>query len=263
MVANNIVHVLVAPPDTLDTNLVKEAAGILNKDPYETRLLLSGKIPKLIAYYPSIQEAESIAKRLKDLGLVAVICSDKKLRESSSTRFVAHALKFGDSEVTFWDKGGQVIIIKPEDAFLILKGKLQTSTGKEVTKTSLKFSLPATLLTGGFPVWRKVKEITKDTAIEAEHFARLYDRNSLEPRVEIFENYFDFSSLGSKIAPSSFDNLNRIIAEMREIFPQAVFDDKLIQPSGTGMSTTSQAKDLELNCRLIYMYYQAVRNSGQ
>ena len=96
MATNNIARILVAPPDKLETNLVKEAALILNKDPYEARLLLSGKIPKLIAYYSNSQEAELIANRLKALGLVAVVCSDKELRESPSTRFTARAIKFGD-----------------------------------------------------------------------------------------------------------------------------------------------------------------------
>ena len=260
MATNNIARILVAPPDNLETNLVKEAATILNKDPYEARLLLSGKIPKLIAYYPNSHEAELIANRLKALGLIAVVCSDKELRESPSTRFIARTMKFGDREITFWDKGSQMMKMEPEDVFLILKGRLQSMTGKEVTKTSLKFSLPATLLTGGFPVWRKVKETTKETVIETGYFIKLYDRMSSEPRVEIFENYFDFSSLGSKIEPSSLTNLNRIITEMREIFPQALFDDKLVQPYGTGLSTTAQDKDLELNCKLIYLYYQAVRN---
>ena len=261
MVANDIVHILVAPPDTLETNLVKEAAGILKKDPYETRLLLSGKIPKLIAHYPSTQEAELIAKRLKALGLVAVVCNDGELRKSPPTMFSAHALRLEDGEVTFWDKGGRMIKMESKDVFLILKGKLQASTGKEVTKTSSKFNLPATLLTG-VPIWRKVQETTKETAVDAGYFVRLYDRMSLEPRVEIFENYFDFSSLGSKIAPSSLINLNRIITEIRDIFPQAVFDDKLVQPSGISISSASQEKDVELNCKLIYLYYQAVNNLG-
>ena len=262
MAANNVVRILVAPPDNLETNLIKETAGILNRDPYETRLLLSGKIPKLIAYYPSAQEAELITNRLKALGLVAVTCSDRELRESPSTRFIAHALRLGDREVTFWDIGNQMMKIEPEDVFLILEGKFQTLTGKEVTKTRLKFSLPATLLTGGFPVWRKVKETTKETAVEAGYFVRFYDRMSLEPKVEIFENYFDFSSLGSKIAPSSLTNLNSIITEIRDIFPQAVFDDKLVQFSGISMSAASPEKDIELNCKLIYLYHQAVSNLG-
>jgi hypothetical protein len=260
MVASDIVHVLVAPPDNIETNLVKETAAIINKDPYETRLLLSGKIPKLIAHYQSTQEAELIAKRLKTLGLVVVICSDTEFHKSHSAGFRAYALRLGDREVTFRDKGGQIKIIELMNVFLILKGKHQTSTDKEVTNTSMKFSLPATLLTGGIPVWRKVKETTKNTFIEEGYFVRLYDRMSLEPVVEIFENYFDFSSLGSKLSPSSFTNLNSIIAELRNAFPKAAFDDRLVQPLGTSISSDTQWDDIELNCRLIYLYHQAVTN---
>jgi len=101
MVINEIVHVLVSPPDNIDTNLVKQAAVILKKDPYATRLLLSGKIPKIIAHYPGIEEAELIIKPLKTLGLVAVALIDSELAESPLTRFRAYALKLADREVTF------------------------------------------------------------------------------------------------------------------------------------------------------------------
>ncbi len=153
MIGHDIVHVLIAPPDKLQISLIMEAASILNKDPYEIRLLLTGNIPKLIAHYRSTQEAELVTKRLKALGLVVVVCSDAELRESSSTRFRAHTLKSGDKEVTFWDKAGQMRKIESKDVFLILKGRIQTYIDKEVTKTRMKFNLPATLLTGGFPVW--------------------------------------------------------------------------------------------------------------
>ena len=122
MAINNIARILVAPPDKLETNLVKEAALILNKDPYETRLLLSGKIPKLITYYPNLHEAESIANRLKALGLVAVVCSDKDLREAPSTRFTARAMKFGDREITFWDNNSVTTNPKAVSRPMIPKG---------------------------------------------------------------------------------------------------------------------------------------------
>jgi hypothetical protein len=262
MVASDIVYVLVAPPDYIETNLVKEAAAIIKKDPFETRLLLSGKIPKLIAHYQSTQEAELIAKRLKTLGLVAIVCGDSEFHKSHLAGFRAYSLRLGDREVTFCDKGGQIKKIEPMKVFLILKGRYQTLTDKEVANTSMKFSLPATLLTGGIPVWRKVKETTKHTSIEEGYFVRFYDWMSTEPAVEIFENYFDFSSLGSKLSPSSFTNLNSIITELRNTFPKAVFDDRLVQPLGTSMSTDAQWDDMELNCKLIYLYHQAVSNLG-
>jgi hypothetical protein len=262
MITHNIVHVLVAPTDTIETNLVKETAVIINKDPYETRLLLSGKIPKLIAHYQSTQEAEMVTRRLKALGFIAIVCSDTILHKSTSTHFRAHVLRLGDREVIFWDNGGQMIKMATKDVFLILKGKIQISTDKEVTNTRMKFNLPATLLTGGFPIWRKVEERTMNTFIEVGYFVRLYDRTSPEPAVEIFENNFNYSSLGSKIAASSSTNLNNIIAELRDACPKAIFDDRLVQPSGTSMSSIAQEDDMELNCKLIYLYYQAVSGSN-
>jgi hypothetical protein len=260
MVVSDIMHVLIAPPANIEINLVKEAASILSKDPYETRLLLSGKIPKLIAHYQSIQEAQLVAKHLKALGLVVVVCSDTELHKPPSAGFMPHTLKLGDREVTFWDKSGQMKKLEAKDVFLLLKGRFQTPTDKEVTNTSIKFSLPATLLTGGIPVWRKVKETTKNTFIEEGYFVRLYERMSPEPVVEIFENYFDFSSLGSKLSPSSFTNLNSIIAELRNAFQKAAFDDRLVESIGTSMSSDTQWDDIELNCKLIYLYHQAVIN---
>ena len=261
MVANEIVHVLVAPPDNLEANLVKEAAEILQKDHYVTRLLLSGKIPKLIGRYQSIAEAELITKRLKTLGLVAVILRDRDISESPLTRLQAHALKLGNSEVTFSDKGGRQLKLESDDVFLILKGKLQPSNDKDVTITSLKFNLTATIMTGGIPIWRKVKETVKGSSSEGGYFIRIYDPISTEPKVEFFENYFDFSSLGTKIAPSSSVNLNSIIAELRTVFPQARFDDRLTQP-GTSISSDKPERDLELNCKFIYLYHQAASTSG-
>ena len=260
MTVHNIIHILVAPPETIETSIVKEAAGILQKDPYETRLLLSGAIPKLFGHYQSTQEAESTAARLKALGLTVVVISDTELRQSPSGRFTARALKWGDKEVTFQDKTGRVLKMETADVFLILKGKFILYSDKEVTTTTMKFSLSGTIMTGGFPVWRKVKEKTKDTSTEVGYFARLYDRISIEPRVEIIENNFDFSSLGTNITLSSFTNFNAIVTQIKNKFPAALYDDRLIQPAGT--SSFNRADETELDCKLIYLSLRAAGNPG-
>ena len=93
MVTNEIVHLAVASPDNIETSLVKEAALMLKKDPYETRMLLTGKLPKLIAHYQSVEEAATIARQLKTLGLVAFTVNDSELGKSPATRFSARALE--------------------------------------------------------------------------------------------------------------------------------------------------------------------------
>jgi hypothetical protein len=258
MAGYDIVHIAVAPPDILEMSLIKEVATILNKDSYETRLLLTGRIPRIVARYQTTQIAESVAQRLRVLGLVTILCSDLELRKPSVS-FRAHSLKIGEGEVIFCDKGGRTRII---NVFLILKGTMRTYIEKEATKTAMKFSLPATVLTGGIPIWRRVKEKTKDLSIQTESFVRLYDWISPDPSVEILQSDFDYSFLGAKMAPSSLTNLSAIVKELRNRFPQAVFDDSLTESFRVDIPFTTPWDDLAINCKLIYLYHQAVSSLG-
>ncbi len=261
MVTNEIVHLLVAPPPNIETSLVKEASLILQKDPYETRMLLSGKLPKLIAHYPSAADAETVAQQLKTLGLVALTVNDSALNQFSANGFNARAVEFGEKSVVFRDNANRLLKLETNDVFLILKGKYQISVDKPVTTTRLKFNLTATLVTGGIPIWSKVKETSKANSDETGYFVRIYDRDSLQPWVEFFENSFNYSALETDIAPSATVNLNRIVTKLRAVFPQALFDDVLTQPIGMSESYDKKANVIELNCRLIYLYHRAVNKS--
>ncbi len=247
MASYEIVHIAIAPPDLLETNLVNKVAAIINKDLYGTRLLLTGKIPRVITHYQTFQAAESAAQSLRALGLVTIVCKDSELRKLSLTGFRAHSLILGQGEVTFCTKGGEARTIKAENVFLILKGIAQTRTEKEVTTTKMKLSLTSTLLTG-VPIQRKVKEKTIETSVQNEYFIRLYDCKSSEPNVEIFQYNFDYSFLGKKMAPSSLINLNTTVTELRNTFPQAVFDDRLTKAFQVDVPSGMPGDDTEVNC---------------
>ena len=261
MAGYEIVHVAIAPPDRLEANLIKKVAALVDKDLYGTRLLLAGKIPRIVAHYNTVQIAELTAQSLKALGLVAIVCKDSELRKSSQS-YRAHTLKFGEGEVLFWDKGGKTRRIKSRNVFLLLNGRMQTYTETEVTRTRMKFSLPATVLTGGIPIWRRAEEKTKDLSLQTEYFVRLYDQELPEPSVEILQYDLDYSFLGAKMASSSLANLSTIVAKLRDIFPHAVFDDRLTEPFGVGLPSTTPRDNIEINCKLIYLYHQAVSDLG-
>lgn len=260
MAGHDVVHIAVAPPDTVETSLIREVAKILNRDAYGTRLLLAGKVPRIVAHYQTTQMAESVAQRLRTLGLVTILCSDSELRKPSAS-FRAYTLKLGEGEVTFRDEGGETRVVKTTDVFLILMGTMRTRTEKEATKTTMKFSLPATLLTGGIPIWRTVKERTRDLSIQTESFVRLYAWNSPDPSVEILQSDFDYSALGAKMAPSSLANLSIIVKELTSRFPQAIYDDRLTQSFGVDIPLTAPEDDTAINCKLIYLHHQAMSSS--
>ena len=112
-----IVHVAVVPPDALEASLITKVAAIINKDVYGTRLLLTGKIPRIIAHYQTFQAAELIAQSLRALGLVPMVCRDSELRKPLHN-FIAHVLQFHDKEVMFRGKTGESRNIESADVFL-------------------------------------------------------------------------------------------------------------------------------------------------
>jgi len=256
MAGYELVHVAVAAPSIPEPAIIKKAATLVNKDPYQTRLSLSGGIPKLIAHYHSMQEAESTAQNLRDLGLIAFICKDSELRKPSKI-FTAHTMEFLEGEAIFRDKGGQQKRIAQSDVFLILKGSMQTSTEEETTETKRKINWGATLLTGGFPIWHNVKEKISGVAVREEPLVRLYNREPPEPIVQLMQHGMAYSFLGAQIAPSSQANFNTVAAKLQELFPQAGFDDSLIKSPKPNMSSTRTPDDFELNCKLLYLYYKA------
>ena len=257
MTGHNIVHVALDPPELLEASLIKQVAVILNKDAYESRLLLSGRIPKLVAHFDTSEAAESTVKALTSIGLAAVTLADSELHKppKSTTEFAAHSLSFGEGEVRFSAKNGMVKIINTEDIFLILYGKMRIPITTKGTRSKMKLSVPATLMTGGFPIWRKSEESVEDISFQTEYFVRLYDHFSPEPKIEVFESNFDYAFLGTKIAPSSSTNLRMLVLELKKMFPKAVFDSRL-----TDYTPITQGNEVELTCKLIYLCHRAGLN---
>lgn len=258
---HEVVHVATAPPAVLDEELVKAVAAIVNKSLYETRLRLTGKIPKIIANYDTMLKAELTAKSLKGLGLVVIVFSDSELRKSPQI-FKAHSLKFEEPAIMFCDRSGQAKRMEASEAFLILSGRMQTYAETEVTKTVRKLDVTATLLTGGIPVTKKVEKKTTKTSYQTESFVRLYDRVSMGSVVEILQHDFGYSFLGVEMASSAVANFGIAIRKIREAFPQAIFDDRLIEPLRANVPAATAQDNIEASCKLIYWYHQAVSGLG-
>jgi len=148
--------------------------------------------------------------------------------------------------------------MEAKNVFLVLKGRMQTYVVTDETRTKMKFSLPATVLTSGIPILRKAKENISNLSFQAECLARLYERESWEPIVEILQNQMDYSFLGTKAASSTLLNFDIVVTKLREVFPQAFFNDKLMKSYGVDASPAGVQDELEINCKLIYLYHQTM-----
>jgi len=56
------------------------------------------------------------------------------------------------------------------------------------------------------------------------------------------------------MAYSSLENFNTVVAKLREAFPEAIFDDRLMKPYKTDVPSLGVRDNLEIDCKLIYLY---------
>ena len=95
MESHDIIHVAVAPLPVLGPELIQTVASIINRSPSATRLLLAGRIPRLVAHYGDSASAEETTSALRHVGLRAIALKDAELLRPSR-KFVAYTLAFGD-----------------------------------------------------------------------------------------------------------------------------------------------------------------------
>jgi hypothetical protein len=261
MIDSGKVHIGVMPPAALNEDMVKSAAEVLGKNVYDTRVLLSGEIPRIIAHYENMQMAGPVVHSLKELGIEAIAFNDSQLRQPPQF-FKAYTLSTGTQEVLFKDRSGREKRMRDNEGFLIITGMIQTSTQTETVTTRKKLNITTTLLTGGIPIYKKVKEKTTTHSTESDQFLRLYSRRPDDPVVLITRHDMDYSFLGEKIDVSTRANFILTVAAIREAFPAALYNDMLSKPFKITSSPDRSLSDTEIQCRLIYEFSLA-KNDGR
>jgi len=256
MTEEQTTHVAIAPPGVLGQGLVEEVASVLNKETPDTRLLLAGNIPKIVAHCQDRQTADSMAKKLRGLGLAAIAVGDADLY-GQRQGFDARTIEFHERAVLFRDKRGHVRKMESENVFLILKGRTRSRVEARDEKTKMKLNLPATLLTGGIPIWRTVRERTTAPPVSSRRFAWICERHSWETSVDIPEAQVDYSFLDADMASSITTNFETLVARLRRAFPQAIFDDRLTRYPAASAASPRALDSIEVKLRLVYMFHVA------
>ena len=255
-------YVAAAPPKTLSDELLKKAASLIGKDIADTRLLLAGELPRVLASMPDSATAESTARGLQDAGFVAFVCGDSELRNRAES-FLARTVIPAERAVTFRDRHGGEVVIEAGDAFLIIRGKLRAAAPENTSTTKMKLNVTATVLTGGLPIMRRVTKETTRESSQAEDFMAIYDRRSSDPRVEMSRSQMDYAFLGPELTPFALANFEIVAKKLREWFPPAIFDDRLSRHFKTDLPSEGPGEALEINRKLIYLNYLAMERRAR
>ncbi len=256
-----MVYVAAAPPKPLGADLLKRVASLVGKEIVDARLLLSGEIPRIIAACPDAGTAETMAQGLRNAGLVAFLCADSELRYRPPG-FRAHTARSGESESIFGDRLGREVKVAAGDASLIIRGRIKSAAQEKTPTIRMKLNVPATLLTGGLPIMRRVTEKGAAEPFQAEDFVRIYGRGSSDPRIEMFQNQVDYGFLGPELTASASANFGALVTKLREWFPTAIYDERLTRHFTTDVPVSGAGTALEIHCKLIYLSHLAIRRGN-
>lgn len=253
----------VMPPPGTSAALIIGVASLLSQPDYQVRMILAGRLPKIISHYLDEPAAAATIRSLNELGLVAFVVSETDLRQPVAPALIAHTMKIEGDQAEFSGRDGRTKIMNQTDTFLLLTGRRTRKTQEPVAETTkMKLNVPATLLTGGLPIMKRVKAAGAEPVRVTEQFIRLYDHASDLPAVEIRQIDLDYSFLGNKMGPTATGNIIVTVTALRQLFSKANFNDSLLSGFVTEAHSISGIDLVEQNCLLIVRYYQALANKA-
>jgi hypothetical protein len=206
--------------------VVAEALGMLV---FEARQRMAGGGPVVIAKFADPQPAALLVDRLEREDVPALLIDSEELR-SRHQPFPVRQFVLTGTSLQLESAGGERIECPYAGISLLLSATVVLSpTESPTTATVRKFSLGKTVLAGGIPMTKKVKQESTPRREERDEMICLY---SSDRPFFLIRGTLDFAGLG--VARQLTRNLNfgYLKEELRRRAPQALFDDRLLNLAG-------------------------------
>jgi len=213
--------------DKDEDRLSKTLAAALGKTVYEARSRL--RVPKggpsIVAVFQEPEKAEDCAAKLRTNGFNAVILRHEEI-ESGKERFLARSFEFAGESLDVKSRQGQNLILPYSDIRLILYGMGFTVRTETETVKERKFSMGKALMTGGLMMTKSKSHEVSAEKKDHERFLYIYAPGQ---QTAAFREYaLQYDSLVKDIQLSLTANFNYVVAELKRLSPDALFDDRLL-----------------------------------
>ena len=205
-----VVHVVAVPARSDGSEVSAETAEKLNLAPPELNSLMSGRVAPLYAT-TSMEQAQAISDKLRNVGLEPVTISDGQLNLAEPPKQIAALAMNDDALTASVRRAGERVSVPWNDVVLIVLGRLYfTTTEVEQKRDKSKQVLDE-------------RQLTTDEAV-----LDIYSRAD-ETGWRIRAGSFDFSCLGPEKKPVAFENFRTLADVLRRNGPHAVCDDSYVR----------------------------------
>jgi hypothetical protein len=208
---------------------------------YELRLLLNAGLPAIVLITADEAQASAAAAAIARHKHVPVVCDRSRIVPSAELTTLRD-FELTQTELVTASAGGVSCCY---DELSVMLRAVHRSVQESVEQVKeRKFQPGMALMTGGLVMSKKVtKEVTTTTS-SREQVLYLFRRNQEHPFI-LRERTANYRALGGAMAPTSLENFTNTIARLRQLAPQAVYDERLVNSHRIrGIGDGSDAVDI-------------------
>ncbi len=212
-----------------ETVVATTIAKALNILVFEARQKIAGGEPVVLASFADQHQAAAVATKLSRNEVPAVVINTLAVR-SRNPLFRVCRFELGEQTLQIESFAGDQLSIRYDTIDLLLVathsgGQIQTTT----TVTQRKFSLGKTLLAGGVPMTKKVKNTETQTTEERDKTLWLY---SHQQEILVFDRMvMNYAGLGDALQMTRELNFTHLQKELQRLAPQAHYNERLLKRS--------------------------------
>ena len=188
-----------------------------------------GPWPRVVASAGDAGLAASLAEALRAQGFSPLVLAAEDIG-TAEQRLCVRSFAFGDDEVRLAMRNGKVWDLPYTKVRVLLRGTRHVQQVHTETTKQRKLSLGRAAFTGGLVATRKVATKTRTVRDKAEGFLLLYPFEG--PTVALWETELTYMGLGRAMEPTRTGNFAKVVAALRTLAPQALYNDRLLTRAG-------------------------------
>lgn len=206
---------------------VAETLGILV---FEARQRMAGGGPVVIAKFADPQQAETLAARLKQGGVPTLLIDTEALRARAKP-FRVRQFRLDDTTLYMETAAGENEKLPYAEISLMLAATTVVGQSESTTTvTERKFSLGKTMMAGGIPMTKKVKQQLTLRSEERDEVLCLHVAG--RPSILFCRGALNYAGLGAAMQLSRELNFTHLKTELSRRAPQALVDNRLLKRAG-------------------------------
>ncbi|HEY6559192.1 MAG TPA: hypothetical protein VI072_18035 [Polyangiaceae bacterium] len=191
---------------------------------YEHRLRLSAGSPANVLVTADQELAARTLAQLRARGHGAVLLDGETVVASEQMISMRH-FRIDSDEVTI--EGPTAKRLPASDVLALLRALHRTRTDTRAEVKTKSFSLGRALATGGLMASKTTKREELSSSAETEPVLYVFRASGATPWL-LRERATNYSALGRELAPSSMQNFLTTVRRLRELAPQAIYDERLL-----------------------------------